>query len=113
MANRLFVLLVVVVLLGCTHEPAVPGPEPSPQPVASPETDPSKGSPEAEGGFTHELTVDTAYYSGGPQQARPPDGTLKAGIKVEVIEDAGSYCRVRSEDGTEAYVDVGSLREIE
>ena len=109
MAKRLFVLLVVALLLGCTQEPAAPGPDAPP----GPERDPSKGSPAAEGGFTHVLTVDAAYYTGGPQQARPPDGTLNAGAKVELIEDAGSYCRVRSEDGVEAYVDVGSLREIE
>jgi hypothetical protein len=63
--------------------------------------------------FTHVVAVDTEYYLTGPQQARPPDGTLPAGTKVTLLEEAGSYCRVRSEGGIEAYVSTNSLQPLE
>jgi len=63
--------------------------------------------------FTHILATHTEYYLSGPQQARPPDGTLPAGTKVTLLEEAGSYCRIRSEDGLEAYVSTGSLQPLE
>jgi hypothetical protein len=64
-------------------------------------------------GFTHLVVTDTKYYLSGPQQARPPDGTLSAGTKVTLLEEAGSYCRIRSEDGIEAYVSTDSLQRLE
>jgi hypothetical protein len=64
-------------------------------------------------GFTHIVATVTEYYLSGPQQARPPEGTLPAGTKVTLLEEAGSYCRVRSEDGIEAYVSTGSLQSLE
>jgi hypothetical protein len=64
-------------------------------------------------GFTHRVATDTEYYLLGPQQARPPDGTLPAGTKVTLLEEAGSYCRIRSEDGIEAYVSTGRLQPLE
>jgi Bacterial SH3 domain len=63
--------------------------------------------------FTHLVATDTEYYLSGPQQARPPDGTLPAGTKVTLLEEAGSYCRVRSEGGIEAYVSTESLQPLE
>jgi hypothetical protein len=63
-------------------------------------------------GFTHLVATDTEYYLSGPQQARPPDGTLPAGTKVTLLEEAGSYCRIRSEGGIEAYVSTGSLQSL-
>jgi hypothetical protein len=61
---------------------------------------------------THVIVTDTAYYSIGPQQAQPSDGTLRAGTKVTIVEEAGSYVRVRSLDGTVAYVAADALNEI-
>jgi hypothetical protein len=63
--------------------------------------------------FTHLVAVDTGYYLSGPQQAQPPEGTLPAGTKVALLEEAGSYCRVRSEGGIEAYVSTESLQRLE
>jgi hypothetical protein len=60
--------------------------------------------------FTHVVATDTEYYLSGPPQARPPDGTLSAGTKVTLLEEAGSYCRARSEGGIEAYVSTDSLQ---
>ena len=37
---------------------------------------------------------------------------MKAGTKVNVVEEAGSYCRVKSEDGIEGYVVVDSLEAV-
>ena len=60
--------------------------------------------------FTHTLTRDEPYYLTGPQQGRPPEGTLKAGSKVNLLESAGSYARVATEDGTTAWVAAGALK---
>jgi hypothetical protein len=59
--------------------------------------------------FTHIITTDTQYYTTGPQQARPPDGTLAAGTKVRLVEEAGSYCRIETEDGLMAFVAADAL----
>jgi hypothetical protein len=69
-------------------------------------------SEEAAQVFTHVVADDTEYYLSGPQQARPPDGTLPAGTKVTLLEEAGSYCRVRSEGRIEAYVSTDSLQPL-
>ena len=90
MINKFFVLLLIIIV-GCTDQPPQPPPAPT---------------------FTHTITIDTEYYADGPQQARPPDGTMKAGTKVNVIEDAGSYCRVKSEDGIEVYVVADSVKAV-
>ena len=63
--------------------------------------------------FTHLVAIDTVYYLSGPQQARPPEGTLSAGTKVTLLKEAGSYCRIRSEGGIEAYVSTESLQPLE
>ncbi len=63
--------------------------------------------------FSHELIRDESYYLDGPQQMRPPDGEFKAGTKVTLTENAGSYSRVVSEDGIEAYVVTDALEPIE
>ena len=62
--------------------------------------------------FTHVIATDTPYYLSGPQQAWPPEGSLPAGTKVTLLEEAGSYCRIRSEDGLEAYVSIDSLQAL-
>lgn len=64
------------------------------------------------GGFTHVVQRGTEYYLTGPQQGRPPDGRLAAGTRLRLIEDAGSYARVRAENGVEAYVAAGSLKPL-
>ena len=63
--------------------------------------------------FTHVLTVETEYYLGGPQQARPPDGQFTAGVKVKLIEQAGSYSQVESESGITAYIAADAIQRIE
>jgi serpin B len=63
--------------------------------------------------FTHLVLRDSPFYTSGPQQSRPPDGTLLAGQLVERAQDAGSYLVVRTEDGTEAHVSAGSLKKLE
>lgn len=78
--------------LQITDQPAVRAPDPAP---------------------THIVTADTVYYMSGPQQARPPEGIFKAGTKVTLIQNAGSYCVVRSASGIRAYVSTDSLQLIE
>jgi uncharacterized protein YgiM (DUF1202 family) len=50
------------------------------------------------------VSHDTLFYRTGPQQAMPPDGTFKAGTRIEIIQEAGSYTLVRAQDGREGYV---------
>ena len=66
----------------------------------------------AEPGLTHVVHADSVYYTTGPQQSRPPDGTFKAGTKVKLVREAGSYSLVESEGGVAAYVSTGSLAPI-
>jgi hypothetical protein len=63
--------------------------------------------------FSDKLTRDEPYYTTSPAQATPLDGTFKAGTKVTVTENAGSYSRVVSEDGITAYVATDALEPIE
>jgi hypothetical protein len=65
------------------------------------------------GGPTHVILHDAEYYLTGPQQARPPDGTLPAGSKVTLLQNAGSYCLVRTEQNVEAYVVTDALKPLE
>jgi hypothetical protein len=62
---------------------------------------------------THVINSEETYYLDGPQQMRPPDGKFKAGTKVELVQEAGSYSVVVSEDGIRAYVSTGALKPIE
>lgn len=101
---------VVALLIGCSTDTA---PEPSPQPPAAVSEEQQAPSPsEGTGEFTHIITTDAEYYTTGPQQARPPDGTLEAGTKVKVVEEAGSYCRVETEDGVVGLVAGDVVKEV-
>jgi len=62
--------------------------------------------------FAYIICADTEYYTTGPQQGRPPDGKFSAGTKVKVIEKAGSYTLLRSENGVEAFVVSDDLTQI-
>ncbi|MEQ8667773.1 MAG: SH3 domain-containing protein [Pirellulales bacterium] len=63
-------------------------------------------------GISHVVTSDAEYNAEGPQQARPPDGTFPNGTRVSIIEEAGSYTLVRSENGISAYVATAVLRQL-
>ncbi len=63
--------------------------------------------------YTHVITEKTSYYLHGPQQAMPPQGSFKPGTKVILLQEMGSYTRVKSEDGIEAAVSTGSLQKIQ
>lgn len=60
---------------------------------------------------SHVVKVTSQYYMDGPQQGRPPDGEFATGTKVRLLQSAGSYSLVLSEEGTEAYVSSDVLRD--
>ena len=62
--------------------------------------------------FTHQVFQATPYYRVGPQQAFPPDGEFAAGTRVRILDEAGSYARVQSEDNVIAFVAQSDLRKI-
>ncbi len=112
--------------LGC-GDASTPAPEATPNvtnnepdPEQPPTLQPVEQPATAEVSFTHVITAETAYYTGGPQQGRPPDGNFLVGTKVNLAKgddgsDApttGSYTLVRSEDGIEAYVSTDALETI-
>lgn len=68
--------------------------------------------PRRESAFTHVVAHETAYYLSGPQQARPPDGRLTVGTRVTVLQQAGSYCLIRTENGIEAYAATDALKPL-
>ena len=63
--------------------------------------------------FSHVIATETEYYTTGPQQGRPPDGKFPAGTKVTIVQEAGSYTQIRSEDGIEAYVSSDAIKELD
>ena len=63
--------------------------------------------------WTHQVKVNTAYYTAGPQQMRPPDGYFRPGTKVRIVQQAGSYVLVEAEGGTRAYVAADALEPLQ
>jgi serpin B len=61
--------------------------------------------------FSHVIATDSEYYTTGPQQGRPPDGTFPADTKVSIVEESGSYLLVKSEAGVEAYVSGDAVKQ--
>ncbi|MCO6425097.1 hypothetical protein [Sinorhizobium meliloti] len=63
--------------------------------------------------FTHRCRTDTPYYTTGPQQGRPPDGTFTRGTHVALLgPKIGGYPQVRSATGVTAYVDEADLEMV-
>ncbi|MCH2180738.1 MAG: nuclear transport factor 2 family protein [Mariniblastus sp.] len=60
----------------------------------------------------HQISVETVYYTTGPQQGRAPDGKFPAGTVVTVLKEAGSYRLVESDSGIVGYVESGSVERI-
>ncbi|PIR20444.1 MAG: hypothetical protein COV45_06640 [Deltaproteobacteria bacterium CG11_big_fil_rev_8_21_14_0_20_47_16] len=72
-----------------------------------------RGTPKPSIPYTHVVSYETQYYLHGPQQAMPPQGKFRPGTKVIIIQDMGSYVRVKSDNGIEAAVSAESLRKIQ
>lgn len=49
---------------------------------------------------THIVIRETSYYETGPQQGRPPEGELKKGTLIIILNPSDSYPRVQTEDGS-------------
>ncbi len=63
--------------------------------------------------YTHELGSDAEWYLASPAQAMPPNGTISAGTKANVVQDAGSYTLIETETGIKGYVSTGSLKKLD
>jgi hypothetical protein len=92
------VAVTTLALIGCRGATKPPVP-----------SDEHKTAPATRETWTHELTEDEAWYE-HPAQGRPPNGTLRKGTKVRVLNHAGSYTEVLSEQGVRGYVATASLR---
>ncbi len=108
-----FICLILLVA-GCADVP-----ERSPSNSSAIQVSPTKGRQTEKSGistnpvFTHTIVSTVEYYNDGPQQARPPDGKFEIGTRVNLIENAGSYSRVRSEDGIETFVATDALKKLD
>ena len=60
--------------------------------------------PLTEDGFTHVVMVDTSYYTNSLAQVRRPEGSLRAGTRVRIIEQAGGHVQVETENGIRGHV---------
>ncbi len=100
--------LVVGMLTGCANERIPDDPAAGSQEMA----EEHQTSTTAADAFTHVVTSETPYYLDGPQQGRPPDGTLATGTKVKLLEEAGSYVRVETETGVTAFVAADAIQSI-
>ena len=78
-------------------------------PAGMPEEAEEKAAAAAQAEYPVEIGSFTAYYTGGPQQGRPPDGQLEPGTPVKVLVNAGSYSLIRTADGIEAYVSTAAI----
>jgi hypothetical protein len=122
--TRCTVAVFLIVLPSCcsgrtTREAAMPKETPTASAgstaslaVPSSEATAPTAQPASQAGFTHEIANETVYYLSGPQQGRPPEGKLAAGTRVALLGDSGSYAKVRSEGGIEAWVSSGALRAL-
>ena len=63
-------------------------------------------------GCTHVVTQTTPYYEDGPYQIAGPQGDLPEGTRVWVVGKEGSYARVWTRDGIDAYVWDNALMSI-
>lgn len=59
-------------------------------------------------GETHQLNRDEPWFE-HPAQARPPNGQLPAHTRVRILQDAGSYSKIRTKDGRVCFVASDSL----
>jgi hypothetical protein len=114
----ILLLLATMVFTGCKPGSVSPAtqnkPEDKPQDQSITATEGPKllapgNAPTAKASFPDVLTSSTAYYTTGPQQGRPADGTLAEGTPVRVIAGAGSYSVVETADGIHAYVSTGAI----
>lgn len=99
----------LVAFLFFLSPPLNAGSAPEPEAIADSVPDRPRGTSSP---YTHVIPQATSYYLNGPQQAMPPQGSFRPGTKVIILQDMGSYVRVRSEDGVEAAVSSGSLQKI-
>lgn len=99
-------------LSGCSDTAAPPAAETKEEvSVATSEVELAQES--SEFAPTHRLSSEANYYTTGPQQGRPADGTLPEGTQVEVLESAGTYALVRAESGEQGYVSQDVLLALE
>lgn len=72
---------------------------------------PSKSEPTTVAPGEYVVKHDVAYYTGGPQQSRPPDGVIPAGTEVRATSKSiGAHVWVTSKDGLAGYVADSALR---
>jgi hypothetical protein len=109
--------IVVGFAFGCSSHTQTP-PETAARPAAehpAPETTKptlSPNTPAEKVVLTHVLTTDATYYLEGPQQARAPDGVLKSGTRVRLVQTNGSYCVVSTENGVTAHISTDGLKPL-
>ena len=96
-------VLAIVMLTGCNPRPT---PHQNKQPLTK---QPVNDSVSSSSSYPAEIIETSVYYTGGPQQGRPPEGEFIKGTRVQVLENAGSYSIVRFAAGIEAYVSTGAI----
>lgn len=103
--------LLLAVVAGCNRTTEAQQNAASEQAEQQEEETPSRDGDAAT--FSHVVAREAEYYVNGPQQGRPPDGTLPEGTRVNVVRDSGSYLVVRSEEGVEAYVAANAVEPLD
>ena len=68
------------------------------------------GSNAAATDFTHVVGPNgAAVYADGPQQGRPADARLPAGVRIQILQEAGRFSQIKSESGVRGYVETSDL----
>lgn len=63
--------------------------------------------------FTHVMAGPTDYYTTGPQQGRPADGTFSAGTRANIVQEAGPYVLIQTESSGKGYVPTDAIERVE
>ena len=62
--------------------------------------------------LTHEVVVDEPYHLDAPARASEPDGVLRAGTRVALLDEGEDRCRVTDGSGLSVEVRRTSLRKL-
>lgn len=112
-----FAVLLPLVAVGCfgsseTVDVTADTSQTDPRLVPSNDEEPPAQSEPEQPAWTHVVSSEAVYYKASPAQGTPPDGKLAAGVKAQVLEEAGSYTLIETEEGVQGFVASDALQAL-
>ena len=106
--HRLLHTALVIAFIGCTKTPRLSAS--GPDHVSSV---PNLNQPSRADQNRYRVRYSVHYYVDGPQQSRPPDGSLGASDVVEMLDAETTYAKVRLSNGLTVFVESRALSAID